>query len=78
MSGAATSTAPAETSLAPPKLELRGISKSFPGVRALNDVSFAIWPGETHMLLGENGAGKSTLMKILCGAIHADSGEILL
>ena len=69
--------APAAASLAPPKLELRGICKSFPGVRALNDVSFAIWPGETHMLLGENGAGKSTLMKILCGAVSADSGEIL-
>ncbi len=76
MSATAT-TAPAEASLAPPKLELRGVSKSFPGVRALSDVSFAIWPGETHLLLGENGAGKSTLMKILCGAIAADSGEII-
>jgi ribose transport system ATP-binding protein len=77
VSAAATSTAPARASLAPPKLELRGISKSFPGVRALSDVSFAIWPGETHMLLGENGAGKSTLMKVLCGAVPADSGEIV-
>jgi ribose transport system ATP-binding protein len=68
---------PAEANAAPPKLELRGISKSYPGVRALSEVSFAIWPGETHMLLGENGAGKSTLMKVLCGAISADSGEIL-
>jgi ABC-type glutathione transport system ATPase component len=65
--------APAEASVMPPKLELRGISKSFPGVRALSEVSFSIWPGETHMLLGENGAGKSTLMKILCGAVPADS-----
>src|ERR1700722_1057216 len=60
-----------------PLLELRGISKSFPGVRALDDVSFAIWPGETHMLLGENGAGKSTLMKVLCGAVAADAGQIV-
>lgn len=60
-----------------PRLELRGISKTFPGVRALTDVSLSIWSGETHMLLGENGAGKSTLIKVLCGAVSADSGEIL-
>ena len=77
MSANATTMAPAEANLAPPKLELRGVSKSFPGVRALSDVSFSIWPGETHMLLGENGAGKSTLMKVLCGAVSADSGEIV-
>src|SRR3954463_16204359 len=58
-----------------PLLELRGISKEFPGVKALDDVSFAIHPGEVHMLLGENGAGKSSLMKILCGAYSADAGE---
>lgn len=58
-----------------PLLELRGISKSFPGVKALDDVSFPIWPGEVHMLLGENGAGKSSLMKVLCGAYQADEGE---
>ncbi|CCE06255.1 fused D-ribose transporter subunits of ABC superfamily: ATP-binding components [Bradyrhizobium sp. STM 3843] len=58
-----------------PLLELRGISKEFPGVKALDDVSFAIHPGEVHMLLGENGAGKSSLMKILCGAYCADTGE---
>jgi ribose transport system ATP-binding protein len=58
-----------------PLFELRGISKQFPGVKALDDVSFAIWPGEVHMLLGENGAGKSSLMKVLCGAYSADSGE---
>jgi ribose transport system ATP-binding protein len=77
MSATAIKIAPAEASVMPPKLELRGISKSFPGVRALSEVSFSIWPGETHMLLGENGAGKSTLMKILCGAVPADSGEIV-
>jgi ABC-type Fe3+/spermidine/putrescine transport system ATPase subunit len=60
-----------------PKLELRGVSKALPGVRALTDVSLSIWPSETHMVLGENGAGKSTLMKVLCGAVPADSGEIL-
>jgi ribose transport system ATP-binding protein len=57
-----------------PLFELRGISKQFPGVRALDDVSFGIRAGETHMLLGENGAGKSTLMKVLCGAYRADAG----
>jgi ribose transport system ATP-binding protein len=58
-----------------PLLELRGISKEFPGVKALDNVSFPVWPGEVHMLLGENGAGKSSLMKVLCGAYRADSGE---
>jgi ribose transport system ATP-binding protein len=62
-------------SMTVPLLELRGISKEFPGVKALDDVSFAVWPGEVHMLLGENGAGKSSLMKVLCGADSADSGE---
>ncbi len=60
---------------AAPLFELRGISKGFPGVKALDDVSFDIRPGEVHMFVGENGAGKSTLMKILCGAYRADSGS---
>jgi ribose transport system ATP-binding protein len=68
-------TAPPLPAEAAPLLELRGISKSFPGVKALDDVSFAVWPGEVHMLLGENGAGKSSLMKVLCGAYQADAGE---
>ncbi|HEX3369157.1 MAG TPA: sugar ABC transporter ATP-binding protein, partial [Candidatus Cybelea sp.] len=59
-------------------LEMRGIGKSFPGVRALSDVSLALDGGEVLALVGENGAGKSTLMKILSGALHADSGEILV
>ena len=48
-------------------LEMRGITKEFPGVRALNDVSFSVRPGEIHALVGENGAGKSTLMKVVSG-----------
>jgi ribose transport system ATP-binding protein len=68
-------TAPLPDRSVQPLLELKAISKAFPGVKALEDVSFAVWPGEIHMLLGENGAGKSTLMKILCGAYHPDGGE---
>jgi ribose transport system ATP-binding protein len=61
-----------------PILEVRQICKSFSGVRVLKNVELRIWPGEVHALMGENGAGKSTLMKILAGAYHPDSGEILL
>jgi ribose transport system ATP-binding protein len=61
-----------------PILEVRQICKSFAGVRVLKNVGLRIWPGELHALMGENGAGKSTLMKILAGAYHPDSGEILL
>src|SRR3984893_60516 len=57
-------------------LSLEGLSKSFPGVRALNGVSFEVRPGEFHGLLGENGAGKSTLIKIIAGAYAPDLGEI--
>ena len=59
-------------------LEMRGISKSFPGVKALKDVSFCVKPGEIHALVGENGAGKSTLMKIISGQYPPDSGKMLL
>jgi ABC-type sugar transport system ATPase subunit len=58
-------------------LSLQNITKTFPGVRALNDVSIEVKAGEIHGLLGENGAGKSTLMKVLNGVYQADSGEIL-
>jgi ribose transport system ATP-binding protein len=62
-----------------PILQMRGISKTFPGVKALHDVQLTVYPGEVHALMGENGAGKSTLMKILSGAYIADSGgEILV
>ena len=59
------------------RIELRGITKRFPGVVANADVDFAVAPGEIHALLGENGAGKSTLVKIIYGILHADEGEIL-
>lgn len=62
----------------PKLLELRGISKSFPGVKALDNISLSLEKGEIHALLGENGAGKSTLMKIMCGVYNNDEGEILL
>jgi ribose transport system ATP-binding protein len=57
---------------------MRGISKTFPGVRALDDVSLTVDAGTVHVLLGQNGAGKSTLMRILCGAHDPDAGEILV
>ncbi|KAF0111933.1 MAG: ribose transport system ATP-binding protein [Chloroflexi bacterium] len=61
-----------------PLLEVRNITKRFPGVLALDDVSLKFMQGEVHAVVGENGAGKSTLMKIMAGAYIADSGEILL
>jgi ribose transport system ATP-binding protein len=59
-------------------LEIKGVSKSFPGVRALSNVSFSVRQGEVHALVGENGAGKSTLMKILSGVYADYEGEIIL
>ena len=71
--------AEAETTLptaVAPVLEMHGISKRYPGVLALADVTLTVRAGEIHALVGENGAGKSTLMKVLSGAIQKDSGEI--
>lgn len=59
-------------------LELKSVSKYFPGVQALDDVDFSINRGEIHALVGQNGAGKSTLLKILSGVYHADQGSLYL
>ena len=58
-------------------LEIVGVSKSFPGVKALDNVSFTIHRGDVHALVGENGAGKSTLMKIIAGEYHQDIGQLI-
>lgn len=59
-------------------LEMKGIHKSFPGVKALQNVGLQLKAGEVHALLGENGAGKSTLIKVLGGIYHAEEGEIYI
>jgi simple sugar transport system ATP-binding protein len=61
-----------------PILTMTGISKSFPGVKALSNVDFRLFPGEVHALLGENGAGKSTLIKVLTGVYGTDEGDVVL
>ncbi|MBP3043671.1 sugar ABC transporter ATP-binding protein [Arthrobacter jiangjiafuii] len=68
---------PAGSGPAAPLLEVRHLSKSFAGVRALKDVNLAVLPGEVHCVLGQNGAGKSTLIKALSGVHRPDGGEIL-
>ena len=59
-------------------IALRGVSKSFAGIKVVTQVSFDIRPGEVHALMGENGAGKSTMIKIMAGLHQADEGEILI
>ena len=59
-----------------PVLDMKNITKSFPGVQALQSVNLSVESGECHALVGENGAGNSTLMKILSGAYQPDSGSI--
>lgn len=61
-----------------PKLTLSGVTKSFPGVRALHEVSLELYPGQVTALIGENGAGKSTLVKVLTGIYQPDAGEVVL
>ena len=60
------------------KMRVEHISKSFPGVKALSDIDFAVRKGTVHALCGENGAGKSTLMKIINGIYKADAGQIYI
>ena len=69
---------PAETDSKEPAVVLTGVSKSYPGVKALSDVNFDCRPGEVHALVGENGSGKSTLIKIASGVLTHDTGEVTI
>src|SRR5580700_10019685 len=73
-----TALATTEETSTPLAVELRDISKSWPGVIANDHVNLTVHKGEIHALVGENGAGKTTLMNILYGLIHPDSGEIYI
>ncbi len=63
---------------APPRLQLAGITKRYPGVLANSDIALTVQPGEIHAVLGENGAGKSTLMKIIYGSVKPDAGSVVM
>ena len=76
--GAELSAVVVASSAAQPIVEVRDVTKEFPGVRALDSVSLTILPGEVHALVGENGAGKSTLVKVLSGVQQPDGGEMFL
>jgi ribose transport system ATP-binding protein len=78
MSSAGATPAAKNSAFAEPLLRMEAIEKSFPGVKALQGVSFSVARGEVHGLVGENGAGKSTLMKVLAGAYHANGGRLEL
>src|SRR5438094_947850 len=73
-----TALAPAEETAMPLAVEMRDITKTWPGVVANDHVNLEVRKGEIHALVGENGAGKTTLMNILYGLIHPDSGEIFI
>ncbi len=70
-----TNTAPPAGAAHDPLIEIRGASKTFPGVKALDEVDFDLRPGEVHVLFGENGAGKSTLINIIAGTFSQDAGD---
>ncbi|HEV2107901.1 MAG TPA: ATP-binding cassette domain-containing protein, partial [Thermomicrobiales bacterium] len=61
-----------------PLLEVRGLVKNFGGVRAVDDISFALLPGQTVSIIGPNGSGKTTLFNLISGILSADSGEVML
>jgi ABC-type sugar transport system ATPase subunit len=67
-----------DTNVHPKLLRIERVTKKFPGVRALEEVSFDLERGEIHAVVGQNGAGKSTLMHILAGVVRPDSGRILI
>jgi len=77
MTGNTTGAVEQRTGSRPAQLEIRGVTKAFPGCLANDNISFRIEPGEIHALLGENGAGKSTLVKMIYGVMQADAGELL-
>ena len=74
----ALSTLSESAAYAPPRLQLAGITKSYPGVVANSDIALSVLPGQIHAVLGENGAGKSTLMKIIYGSVKPDAGSMAI